>query len=74
MGTAFEIRIYSLSITCPASYPNEPPEVKFNTQINMSGVDPKGNVTSQWSLFAHWKRDYTIERVLECLRKEMVAP
>ena len=37
--TAFDGRIYSLKITCGPNYPNTPPEIKFNTKINLPSVD-----------------------------------
>eukprot|EP00443_Scrippsiella_acuminata_P046517 CAMPEP_0115208458 /NCGR_PEP_ID=MMETSP0270-20121206/21237_1 /TAXON_ID=71861 /ORGANISM="Scrippsiella trochoidea, Strain CCMP3099" /LENGTH=139 /DNA_ID=CAMNT_0002622073 /DNA_START=70 /DNA_END=489 /DNA_ORIENTATION=+ len=72
LGTAFDNRIYSLSIVCGPSYPDTPPEVKFNTQINMSCADERtGKLKNAWPMLAKWKRDYTIENVLQQLRNEM---
>ncbi|KAH0488327.1 MAG: hypothetical protein KVP17_001205 [Porospora cf. gigantea B] len=67
-GTAFENRIYSLSITCGPSYPETPPDVRFNTKVNMSCVDGTGKVSGSWGILAKWKRDYSIEKVLIQLR------
>merc|ERR1711974_504741 len=74
LGTVYENRIYSLSIEFDGSYPDKPPTIKFNTQINMNCVDARGNLQGTWALFQKWKRELTIERVLEELRKEMTAP
>mmetsp|Transcript_7128 Transcript_7128/g.16290 ORF Transcript_7128/g.16290 Transcript_7128/m.16290 type:complete len:145 (+) Transcript_7128:51-485(+) len=37
-GTAFEGRIYEMTIHCGAQYPNQPPEVRFCTRINLGGI------------------------------------
>eukprot|EP00747_Dinoflagellata_sp_TGD_P183030 gnl/TRDRNA2_/TRDRNA2_37682_c0_seq1.p1 gnl/TRDRNA2_/TRDRNA2_37682_c0~~gnl/TRDRNA2_/TRDRNA2_37682_c0_seq1.p1 ORF type:complete len:163 (-),score=20.14 gnl/TRDRNA2_/TRDRNA2_37682_c0_seq1:71-496(-) len=74
-GTAFENRIYSLQIKCGPQYPDKPPEgVRFLTQINMGCVDTgKGTVNPKWGVLGNWKRDNSIETVLDGLRKEMNA-
>eukprot|EP00747_Dinoflagellata_sp_TGD_P033917 gnl/TRDRNA2_/TRDRNA2_136917_c0_seq1.p1 gnl/TRDRNA2_/TRDRNA2_136917_c0~~gnl/TRDRNA2_/TRDRNA2_136917_c0_seq1.p1 ORF type:complete len:139 (-),score=23.21 gnl/TRDRNA2_/TRDRNA2_136917_c0_seq1:54-470(-) len=70
-GTAYENRIYSLSITCGDKYPDQPPNVKFNTQINLSCVDARGQVKANWSVLGQWRRELCIENVLDHLRREM---
>lgn len=37
-GTAHENRIYSLRLFCGNEYPDRPPEVRFDSRINMSCV------------------------------------
>merc|ERR1711871_175976 len=39
IDTSFDNRIYSLCITCGPGYPDEPPQVSFNTPISMTCVD-----------------------------------
>lgn len=74
-GTAFENRIYSVSINCGPSYPDEPPSVCFRTRINMHTVDPNGVVLrSSFQLLRSWQRHYTLDLLLTALRQEMAAP
>mmetsp|Transcript_51740 Transcript_51740/g.116440 ORF Transcript_51740/g.116440 Transcript_51740/m.116440 type:complete len:138 (+) Transcript_51740:91-504(+) len=70
-GTAFDNRIYSLHITCGPSYPDVVPVVRFETKINMNWVDHRGNIIHDWPMVASWRREYTVESILENLRKEM---
>lgn len=69
-----ENRIYSLTIICGEKYPNEPPEVHFNTKINLPCVDAKGRVlASKFDILENWKRTYTMETILLELRKSMAS-
>ena len=72
-GTAFENRIYSISIMCGDKYPDKCPVVVFNTKINVGCVDSRGNVSLQWGPLGAWRREYTIETILEALRREMIS-
>lgn len=72
-GTAFENRIYSIAITCGDKYPDKPPIVRFYTKITINCVDAKGSVSEKWGPLGSWGREYTIETVLEALRREMIS-
>ena len=72
-NTAFENRIYSLSVVCDGQYPDTAPTVRFNTQVSMGSVDPNGSVKSNWSILQNWRREYTLETILSSLRQEMGA-
>ena len=72
-GTSFENRIFSISITCGPKYPDRPPEVNFNTKITMSCVDARGVVSDKWGPLGAWRREITIETVLEALWREMIS-
>eukprot|EP01066_Platyproteum_vivax_P001012 Platyproteum_vivax@DN11147_c0_g1_i1.p1 len=74
-GTGFENRIYTLRINCSDDYPDQPPEVRFMTKINMTCVDSSGSVVSKnLPVFRNWNRNHTLESVLLALRHEMASP
>mmetsp|Transcript_69115 Transcript_69115/g.181080 ORF Transcript_69115/g.181080 Transcript_69115/m.181080 type:complete len:139 (+) Transcript_69115:133-549(+) len=73
-GTAFENRIYCLEIRCGPKYPDQAPEVKFTTQINLGCLNPgTGTLKPNWGPFASWGRNTTMEHILEKLRYEMAS-
>lgn len=75
-GTTFDNRIYFVQIQCGPNYPNQPPNVKFNSKINLPCVN-QGNGTvepNKFAMFKQWRSDYTMEAVLVGLKKEMMAP
>merc|ERR1719217_1978681 len=72
-GTAYENRIYSLALECGPDYPDKPPKVRFNTRIALAAVDGTGNVKPTWGVIAQWRREYTMETVLDQLRREMTT-
>ncbi len=72
-GTVFENRIYSVSFICGEQYPDRPPVVRFQTKINMGCVDSHGSVTEKWGPLGQWKREFTMENILEHLRREMTS-
>jgi len=72
-ATNFENRIYSLSITCNEKYPDCPPQIRFNTQINLGITDKNGCLKEDWSILTGWRREYTLETILSSLRQEMAS-
>ncbi|KAL7421150.1 E2 ubiquitin-conjugating protein mms2 [Cryptotrichosporon argae] len=73
--SAFENRIFSLSIYCGDRYPDAPPLVKFESRINLPCVGPQGLVDiSRIPSIANWRRDFTLETILIELRRDMAAP
>lgn len=74
-NTNFDNRIYFLTIKCGADYPNSPPEVHFNSKVNLPCVNQSnGRIEpNKFHMFAHWKGDYTMEKVLIGLKNEMIA-
>jgi ubiquitin-protein ligase len=42
--TPYEGRIYTLKVHCGDRYPEEPPVVRFQTRINLTGVSANGSV------------------------------
>lgn len=70
-----ENRIYSVTLYTGPDYPNKPPEVKFLTKVNVPCVDSSGNVIPKMvPCLANWKYNYTMEKLLLELRKEMSLP
>ncbi|KAJ1719467.1 E2 ubiquitin-conjugating protein mms2 [Coemansia erecta] len=74
--TAHENRIYSLRIFCGKNYPNQPPKIKFVSQISMNGVDPETGVVSaeQIGVLKNWRPSTTMLTLLKELRLEMASP
>ncbi|KAH3903430.1 probable Ubiquitin-conjugating enzyme variant MMS2 [Saccharomycodes ludwigii] len=68
-----ENRIYFLSIKCGDNYPDQPPEIKFISKINLPCVNAENGQVSanEFHTLKNWKRSYTMETLLLDLRKEM---
>lgn len=73
IDTAFDNRIYSLTITCGPTYPDEPPQMKFNTPISMNCVEADGSVKNSLNILHKWRRECTLEMILDSLRREMAS-
>ncbi|TFJ85083.1 hypothetical protein NSK_003507 [Nannochloropsis salina CCMP1776] len=74
-GTTFEGRLFELKIECGDRYPNEPPFVRFVSRVNLPCVDQSTGVvnSSKLHILSHWDRHFTMERVLNELRREMMT-
>lgn len=73
--SAFENRIFSLTLECGPDYPAKPPVIRFLTRINLPCVDSKGDLLpNQIPVLSQWSSETTMEKVLISLRKEMAAP
>ncbi|ORX39205.1 ubiquitin-conjugating enzyme/RWD-like protein [Kockovaella imperatae] len=74
--SAYENRIFSLSIYCGDTYPDTPPIVKFESKINLPCVDQTNGLVnfSRVASISSWKRDFTLETVLVELRRDMASP
>ena len=66
-------RIYMIALRCGPSYPDQPPEVRFMTKINMPHVDQNtGRVdVRQFCPGGSWKRDMNMMTILRELYKAM---
>ncbi|GMH41659.1 hypothetical protein BSKO_09569 [Bryopsis sp. KO-2023] len=74
-STVHESRIYELNIECGMNYPEQAPEVRFMVRINMNCVMPDGKVNPQlFHVLKDWHREYTMEKLLIELRREMASP
>lgn len=73
-NTVHDSRIYTLKLYCDQSYPDRPPQVKFDSRINMSCVATNGVVDPRhFPTLGNWNRGYTMETVLTELRREMAS-
>mmetsp|Transcript_11727 Transcript_11727/g.13950 ORF Transcript_11727/g.13950 Transcript_11727/m.13950 type:complete len:137 (+) Transcript_11727:60-470(+) len=74
-GTAFDGRIFFLSIVCGENYPAQAPTVKFNTKVNLPSVGSRGDVNfAQNGHLASWNGSTMgIKDVLSALKQEMIA-
>ncbi|KAH7570903.1 hypothetical protein JRO89_XS05G0219300 [Xanthoceras sorbifolium] len=75
-NTVHEGRIYQLKLFCGPEYPDNPPNVRFQTRINMTCVNQETGVVepSLFPMLANWQREYTMEDILTQLKKEMMSP
>lgn len=53
--TAYEGKIFQLKLFCGKDYPESPPNVRFQTRINMACVNPENGVVS-------WKNNIVVIR------------
>lgn len=68
-------RIYTLKIFCDINYPDRPPQVRFQSRINMDCVQPDGRIDSnRFHVLGNWRREYNMETILTELRRQMAAP
>jgi len=74
-GTAHEGRIYSLLIYCGDNYPNQPPDVRFTSRINMTCVDQSNGqiIPRKFPKLSNWNSATTIQNLLVELRNQMCS-
>ena len=73
-GTRFDNNIYGLEVVCSAEYPRQPPEVFFQTRVNLRGVDPRTGRVDLGTLRQRWTYDCGIATALGYVRQEMSKP
>ena len=74
-NTNFDNRIYFLTIKCGPNYPATHPDVSFVSKVNIPCVNPNnGKVEpTKFGIFAQWKTEYSMEKLLIGLKNEMIA-
>ena len=65
-------RIYNLKIVTGDNYPQQPPQIRFVTRINLSCVDDQGRVTTRLPALKNWKVTMGMVDLLFALRESMV--
>eukprot|EP00826_Nyctotherus_ovalis_P044340 TRINITY_DN4782_c0_g1_i6.p1 TRINITY_DN4782_c0_g1~~TRINITY_DN4782_c0_g1_i6.p1 ORF type:complete len:153 (-),score=54.35 TRINITY_DN4782_c0_g1_i6:92-550(-) len=75
-GTCFDMGIYMLTLRCGDNYPQEPPQVRFTSKINMTCVNQSNGVVepSKFAMLKNWNPACNIEALLTGLRHEMTTP
>jgi ubiquitin-conjugating enzyme E2 variant len=75
-STPFDGRLYELRVTAGPNYPNQCPDVRFVSRINLTAVDQSSGVVSQreFPALANWNRSMTLESVLVQLKNSMMNP
>ncbi|XP_008467536.1 ubiquitin-conjugating enzyme E2 variant 2-like [Diaphorina citri] len=73
--TPYENRMYSLKIECVPRYPDEPPQCRFVSRINMTCINNTSGIVDQKTVpvLARWQRDYSIKSLLQELRRLMTT-
>lgn len=71
MSTVHESRLYTLSIECGPKYPEVPPKCRFRSAVNASFVNLQTGevVMSALKCTSHWNRSYSMETLLQEIRK-----
>jgi ubiquitin-conjugating enzyme E2 variant len=66
-------RFYELKMVVGQNYPQEPPQIKFVSKINLAGVNQKnGTIDNQYfSVLKNWTKNNTLQDALKGIRKEM---
>ena len=74
-NTKFDNRIFFLVIKCGPNYPMQPPEVSFQSKVNLPCVNPNnGRVEpTKFHIFQQWRPEYDMEKTLIGLKNEMIA-
>ncbi len=71
-NTPLGTRTFFLVVRCGPRYPEEPPQIRFVSKINMDGVDQNGYCRPE-RLYSQWNRESTMYDYLCAIRQAMVG-
>eukprot|EP00993_Chasmostoma_nieuportense_P004697 NODE_5353_length_666_cov_110.764378_g5190_i0.p1 GENE.NODE_5353_length_666_cov_110.764378_g5190_i0~~NODE_5353_length_666_cov_110.764378_g5190_i0.p1 ORF type:complete len:137 (+),score=27.53 NODE_5353_length_666_cov_110.764378_g5190_i0:57-467(+) len=74
VGTVFEGRIYGLKLYCNDKYPQQAPQVRFLSRVNMSCVTQDGRLDPRKiNVLNNWTAATNLLRLMVEIRNEMTS-
>jgi|TARA_B100000683_G_scaffold277053_2_gene333614 ubiquitin-conjugating enzyme E2 variant len=74
-GTTLDMRVLELAIECGPSYPEQPPDLRFRTRVNLPFVKSDGRVDLKTlGVKQAWRRNNSIEDALNAVYHAIMRP